>query len=68
MRAGIAEHPVGLRRTLEAAWLALGSARWDPAEVEARGYSPVRPVIALDGSAGQSRDLAQAGDPLFAWS
>jgi len=46
---------------------------WDPAEVEAAGYAPICPVIALDASADVLGDLAldvdvAANDALFDWS
>jgi PTS system N-acetylglucosamine-specific IIA component len=46
---------------------------WDPAEVEAAGFAPICPVIALDASAEVLADLAldvdvTANDPLFDWS
>jgi PTS system N-acetylglucosamine-specific IIA component len=46
---------------------------WDPAEVEAAGFAPICPVIALDASADVLGDLAvdvdvAAGDALFDWS
>ena len=46
---------------------------WDPAEVEAAGFAPICPVIALDASAEVLRDLAldvdvAANDALFDWS
>ncbi|MGI5501077.1 PTS sugar transporter subunit IIA [Lentzea sp. JNUCC 0626] len=46
---------------------------WDPAEVEAAGYAPICPVIALDASAEALGDLAvgvdvTANDALFDWS
>ncbi|MFD4638686.1 PTS glucose transporter subunit IIA [Lentzea sp. NPDC058436] len=46
---------------------------WDPAEVEAAGFAPICPVIALDASAEALGDLAQdvdvaANDALFDWS
>ncbi|TWP50843.1 PTS glucose transporter subunit IIA [Lentzea tibetensis] len=46
---------------------------WDPAEVEAAGFAPICPVIALDASAEVLADLAtdvdvKAGDALFTWS
>jgi PTS system N-acetylglucosamine-specific IIA component len=45
---------------------------WDPAAVEAAGYSPVSPVIALDGSAAHLDGLraqgpVAVGEPLFSW-
>lgn len=46
---------------------------WDPAEVEAAGFAPICPVIALDASAEMLGDLAldvdvDVNDALFAWS
>ncbi|GAA1297655.1 PTS glucose transporter subunit IIA [Saccharothrix xinjiangensis] len=44
---------------------------WDPAEVEAAGFSPVCPVIALDAAPEVLLDQAAgpvaAGDVLFSW-
>lgn len=46
--------------------------RWNPAEVEAAGKSPISPVVALEASAEQlskvleSGDVA-VGDDLFGW-
>lgn len=44
---------------------------WDPAEIEAAGYSPICPVIALDAGAEALLDQAggpvAAGDGLFSW-
>ncbi|GAA3875255.1 PTS glucose transporter subunit IIA [Saccharothrix violaceirubra] len=44
---------------------------WDPAEVEAAGFAPICPVIALDAAADALRDhtagAVKAGDPLFSW-
>jgi sugar PTS system EIIA component len=45
---------------------------WDPAAVEAAGYSSVCPVIALDGSAEHLDGLRSpgpvaVGEPLFSW-
>ena len=45
---------------------------WDPVAIEAAGYSPVCPVIALDASAEALADVREpgpvaAGDVLFAW-
>jgi PTS system glucose-specific IIA component len=44
---------------------------WDPAEVEAAGFSPVCPVIALDATPEVVLDQAGgpvvAGDALFSW-
>jgi PTS system N-acetylglucosamine-specific IIA component len=45
---------------------------WDPAEVEAAGFAPICPVIALDASAESLGDQSggtsvAAGDPLFSW-
>ena len=45
---------------------------WDPAEIEAAGFAPICPVIALDASAEALLDLAgpgpvAAGDALFTW-
>ncbi len=46
---------------------------WNPAEIEAGGRSPVCPVIALEASPDQLRDLAaagevRAGEVIFTWS
>ncbi|SER84341.1 PTS system N-acetylglucosamine-specific IIA component, Glc family [Lentzea xinjiangensis] len=46
---------------------------WDPAEVEAAGFAPICPVIALDASAEVLGDFAvdvdvTANDTLFDWS
>jgi PTS system N-acetylglucosamine-specific IIA component len=46
---------------------------WDPAEVEAAGFSPICPVIALDATAEALGDLADGaavatGDDLFTWT
>ncbi|MDX8031579.1 PTS glucose transporter subunit IIA [Lentzea sp. BCCO 10_0856] len=46
---------------------------WDPAEVEAAGFAPICPVIALDASAEVLGDFAldvdvAANDALFDWS
>jgi len=45
---------------------------WDPAAIEAAGYSPVCPVIALDAAADVLTDVhvagpVAAGDRLFSW-
>ncbi|ONI90207.1 PTS glucose transporter subunit IIA [Saccharothrix sp. ALI-22-I] len=44
---------------------------WDPAEVEAAGFSPICPVIALDAAPEVLLDQAGgpvvAGDALFSW-
>ncbi|MFE9749717.1 PTS glucose transporter subunit IIA [Saccharothrix saharensis] len=44
---------------------------WDPAEVEAAGYAPICPVIALDATPEAVLDQAggpvAAGDALFSW-
>ena len=45
---------------------------WDPVAIEAAGYSPVCPVIALDASADVLADVREsgtvvAGDLLFSW-
>ncbi|XVV01492.1 PTS sugar transporter subunit IIA [Actinosynnema sp. CA-248983] len=45
---------------------------WDPAEIEAAGFAPICPVIALDASADALLDQASdgpvaAGDALFSW-
>jgi len=46
--------------------------QWNPADVEARGLSPVCPVVALDASAGSVDGLAygpvDVGAPLFVWN
>jgi PTS system glucose-specific IIA component len=45
---------------------------WNPADVEARGLSPVCPVVALDAAEGSIENLAQGpvdpGAPLFVWN
>ncbi|MBP2472921.1 PTS system N-acetylglucosamine-specific IIA component [Crossiella equi] len=46
---------------------------WNPADIEATGYSPVCPVVALDAAADTLSDLrapgpVAAGDPLFSWN
>jgi len=46
--------------------------RWNPAEIEAGGRSPISPVVALDADADALTEIrssgdVQAGDPLFAW-
>ncbi|MFD5828666.1 PTS glucose transporter subunit IIA [Lentzea sp. NPDC060358] len=46
---------------------------WDPAEVEAAGFAPICPVVALDASADVLGDLAldvdvSENDALFDWS
>ncbi|WP_381801365.1 PTS glucose transporter subunit IIA [Streptomyces niveus] len=46
--------------------------RWNPADVEAAGKSPVCPVVALDASADALADVVRdgevkAGDALFGW-
>ncbi|AQU69760.1 PTS sugar transporter subunit IIA [Streptomyces niveus] len=46
--------------------------RWNPADVEAAGKSPVCPVVALDASADALADVVldgevKAGDALFGW-
>jgi PTS system N-acetylglucosamine-specific IIA component len=45
---------------------------WDPAEVEAAGFAPICPVIALDAPADALGDLSDgstvaSGDQLFSW-
>ncbi|CAL9397638.1 PTS glucose transporter subunit IIA [Saccharothrix sp. NPDC042600] len=45
---------------------------WDPAEVEAAGFAPICPVVALDAGADALLDQAPdgpvaAGDALFSW-
>lgn len=45
---------------------------WDPAEVEAAGFAPICPVVALDATADALVDQAPggpvaAGDALFSW-
>jgi sugar PTS system EIIA component len=46
--------------------------RWDPADIEARGMSPVCPVIALDAAEDAVDWVAlgpvEPGGPLFHWS
>ncbi|WP_405800859.1 PTS glucose transporter subunit IIA [Streptomyces sp. NBC_01506] len=46
--------------------------RWNPADVEAAGKSPVCPVVALDAGADALSDVVRdgevkAGDALFGW-
>jgi PTS system N-acetylglucosamine-specific IIA component len=45
---------------------------WNPADVEARGLSPVCPVVALDALDGSVAELAHGpiglGAPLFVWN
>ena len=45
---------------------------WNPADVEARGLSPVCAVVALDAAADLVIDLASGpvdtGEPLFTWN
>ncbi|GAA2695137.1 MULTISPECIES: PTS glucose transporter subunit IIA [Actinosynnema] len=47
---------------------------WDPAEVEAAGYAPICPVVALEAEASALSpatplgDHVKAGTPLFTWS
>ncbi|MEU5694600.1 PTS glucose transporter subunit IIA [Actinosynnema sp. NPDC020468] len=44
---------------------------WDPTEIEAAGFAPICPVVALDATAEVLLDLAsgevKAGDRLFTW-
>ncbi|MEV0679541.1 PTS glucose transporter subunit IIA [Actinosynnema sp. NPDC050436] len=45
---------------------------WDPAEVEAAGFAPICPVVALDATPDVLLDVARpgpvaAGDVLFSW-
>ncbi|MFC4562068.1 PTS glucose transporter subunit IIA [Nocardiopsis mangrovi] len=46
--------------------------RWDPVAIEARGLSPIVPVVALDAAAaavsGTAEGAIGAGDPLFTWA
>jgi PTS system glucose-specific IIA component len=47
--------------------------RWNPAEIEAGGRSPVCAVVALDGSAEALSDVVESGDirsgdDLFTWA
>lgn len=46
--------------------------RWNPADVEARGLSPICPVIALDGDPAALDDLTSGpvdtGAALFTWN
>ncbi|MGH6655982.1 MAG: PTS sugar transporter subunit IIA [Actinocrinis sp.] len=46
--------------------------RWDPAQIEARGMSPICPVIALDAAPDAVGRVAsgevEPGAPLFYWS
>ena len=48
--------------------------RWNPADVEAGGRSPMCPVVALQGEQGSvtalvaAGGLVRAGDPLFQWA
>ncbi|MFI6692672.1 PTS glucose transporter subunit IIA [Streptomyces sp. NPDC050433] len=49
-----------------------GVVRWNPADVEAAGKSPVCPVVALDASVETLSDIVQdgevkSGDVLFGW-
>ncbi|MEU6122304.1 PTS glucose transporter subunit IIA [Streptomyces sp. NPDC047123] len=46
--------------------------RWNPADVEAAGKSPVCPIVALEATAESLADLVEAGDvkagdALFSW-
>jgi PTS system N-acetylglucosamine-specific IIA component len=46
--------------------------RWNPADVEAAGKSPVCPIVALEATADSLSDLVEdgdvkAGDALFIW-
>jgi PTS system glucose-specific IIA component len=46
--------------------------RWNPAEVEAAGKSPISPVVALEATAGQLSGVRESGDlvtgaDLFTW-
>jgi glucose-specific phosphotransferase system IIA component len=46
--------------------------RWNPADIEAGGRSPVSPVVALDAAADalnavRSSGEIKVGDPLFTW-
>ena len=45
--------------------------RWNPADVEARGFSPVCPVVALDGDPGALDNLTlgpvDTGAAIFTW-
>jgi len=45
---------------------------WNPADVEARGLSPICPVVALDAAADLVKDHASGsvdiGEPLFTWN
>jgi PTS system N-acetylglucosamine-specific IIA component len=60
--------------TVEGAEVAAGSpvVRWNPAEIEARGLSPVCPVIALDAEAAAVGAVAdgaiEPGRTLFQWA
>ncbi|MCC5036996.1 PTS glucose transporter subunit IIA [Streptomyces sp. WAC 00631] len=47
--------------------------RWDPAQVEAAGKSPVCPVVALEATAESLSDISESGDVaagalLFSWT
>ncbi|NJQ03523.1 PTS sugar transporter subunit IIA [Streptomyces zingiberis] len=47
--------------------------RWNPAEVESAGKSPVCPVVALEASADSLSDVSESGDVttgalLFSWT
>lgn len=47
--------------------------RWNPAEIEAGGRSPVCPVVALDASAEALTGVRESGrvatgDPIFTWT
>lgn len=49
-----------------------GVVRWNPADIEAAGRSPLCPVVALEATAGSLAGLresggVQAGDLLFQW-
>jgi PTS system glucose-specific IIA component len=46
---------------------------WDPVAIEASGYSPICPVVALDAQNSALVDFApdgpvEPGDPLFTWN
>ncbi|MEU8515356.1 PTS glucose transporter subunit IIA [Kitasatospora sp. NPDC048722] len=47
--------------------------KWNPADVEAAGKSPISPIVALEAAADSLGDVredgeTQAGDKLFSWS
>jgi glucose-specific phosphotransferase system IIA component len=47
--------------------------RWNPADVEAKGKSPISPIVALEASAEALTEVAESGDvalggELFTWN